>query len=363
MEPASLPLPLGALEEALYNIASSLIADGTKPQFLTPRQILGWSGYARRGAWINREISEAMDKYSLATYPDFESAFIDDHILIGIVPAISNDSSETQDHSITIEDSNTFSASSWVFNDPTHRVSKLEAANREVICVSPNDTLEKCVGLMMAHDFSQLPVVTSPREIKGAVSWKSLGKRLSLGISCKTAADFVDDCPEIYSTASLFDAISLVIEFDFVVVRKPDRTISGIISASDLANQFRFLSEPFLLLGEIENSVRNLIGERISNGDVMRFATTGHYSREINGIFDLDFGQYVAILSSPDIWKSLGIPLDRVTFCAQLDTVRVIRNNVMHFDPDGISPSELRQLQEFTKFLKDLLSIARRIVT
>jgi hypothetical protein len=31
-----------------------------------------------------------------------------------------------------------------------------------------------------------------------------------------------------------------------------------------------------------------------------------------------------------------------------------IRNDVMHFDPDGISPEELHTLREFARFLGDL---------
>ena len=33
---------------------------------------------------------------------------------------------------------------------------------------------------MLSNDFSQLPVMTGPRELKGIVSWKSIGSRLAL---------------------------------------------------------------------------------------------------------------------------------------------------------------------------------------
>ena len=48
------------------------------------------------------------------------------------------------------------------------------------------------------------------------------------------------------------------------------------------------------------------------------------------------------------------MPIDRVTFIKELDQVRAIRNDVMHFDPDGILPDQLERLREFSSFLDRL---------
>jgi hypothetical protein len=37
-----------------------------------------------------------------------------------------------------------------------------------------------------------------------------------------------------------------------------------------------------------------------------------------------------------------------------LNKVREIRNDVMHFDPDGIPPADLEQLRDFAHFLQRL---------
>jgi hypothetical protein len=58
----------------------------------------------------------------------------------------------------------------------------------------------------------------------------------------------------------------------------------------------------------------------------------------------------------------LGLGIDRVTYCADLDAIREIRNNVMHFDPEGVSDDELRKLRMFTNFLKQLQSFFARDV-
>ena len=41
--------------------------------------------------------------------------------------------------------------------------------------------------------------------------------------------------------------------------------------------------------------------------------------------------------------------IDRPTFVKRLDTVRRIRNDVMHFHPDGISDEDLEVLGETNK--------------
>ena len=53
-------------------------------------------------------------------------------------------------------------------------------------------------------------------------------------------------------------------------------------------------------------------------------------------------------------WKKINIQIDRATFCKALDQVRRIRNDVMHFDPDGIPPADLERLRDFAGFMQKL---------
>jgi hypothetical protein len=47
-------------------------------------------------------------------------------------------------------------------------------------------------------------------------------------------------------------------------------------------------------------------------------------------------------------------PIDRKTFTDELKRVGRIRNDVMHFDPDGVAPEDLAILRKFARFLGDL---------
>jgi hypothetical protein len=214
---------------------------------------------------------------------------------------------------------------------------------------------------MMAGGFSQLPVMQNERDVKGLVSWQTIGSRLALGVGGTAARDVSEPHQEIRSDRSIFDAIPIILANDYVLVRDEKNVISGIITAADLSLQFRELTEPFLLLSEIENLLRNLIGDRFSAEELKEACDARDDGRgEITTIADLSLGEYIRLMQKPERWDKLGIAVDRVMFCNKLDQVRIIRNDVMHFDPDGIGESELAQLREFTRFLQQLMTVLGR---
>ncbi len=68
----------------------------------------------------------------------------------------------------------------------------------------------------------------------------------------------------------------------------------------------------------------------------------------------MTLGEYIRLLENPARWDKLGVPIDRKTFVAELERVREIRNDVMHFDPDPVAPEDLAVLQKFARFLGGL---------
>jgi hypothetical protein len=159
---------------------------------------------------------------------------------------------------------------------------------------------------------------------------------------------------EISSDASLFDAVRIIAEEECVLVRAPDHTICGIVTAYDISAQFQQLTEPFLLLGDIENHVRYLIGKAFNLDDLQQAKDADDVDRKIDDVSDLTFGEYVRLLQNGENWTKLKVGIDRKTFIEWLDKVREIRNDVMHFDPDPIESADLRLLKDFAMFLQRL---------
>jgi len=165
----------------------------------------------------------------------------------------------------------------------------------------------------------------------------------------------MDRAGEIPADASLFQAIPIIIELQYVLVRGSDRKITGIVTTSDLSGEFRRLAEPYLLLGEIENQLRRMIGTRFSLPELAE-ARDPLDTRDVKSVADLNFGRYILLLETPDRLNRLKVSIDRGTFVADLHHVREIRNDIMHFDPDPLPDNEIAFLRKFVRFLQVLRS-------
>lgn len=337
---------------------------------LTVRDLLRQYGAQRRGRWVVARIRADLDNANLFTAPDFESAYIDDYISILRDPFKGKSPPQDLRAEILVDEpeanqgvidkvSALDEVTNLVRRDPTYRISKLASASQGVVHVKPDTKLAEIITIMMARDFSQLPVMQSEREVKGVVSWRSIGTRLSLqtatrDIDALRAFDLMDAHHEIRSSFSLFDAIPLVLANDYVLVRGQDQRITGLITANDLSVQFRTISEPFLLLSEIENQLRELLKSKFSVQEMSSARDPSDHDRLVESVDDLTFGEYIRLIEEPGRWQRLNLSIDRSTFCKYLDDARRIRNDVMHFDPDGVPDEDLASLRRLTRFLKEL---------
>jgi len=343
----------------LQSIATALKAGEPSPT-PTVREFLEWFGARRRGQYVVRAIRQSLEHAGLVSQPDFESAYIDARI--NFVPAtasIKASASAVGAADITAATSLTMEADEPIsigIADPTYRVSKLAAANNVPTSVAPDRPVTDAVTLMLSNDFSQLPVMTNERTVKGIISWRSIGARWALDRKGDEVRHYMDEAVEIPADRSIFAALPLIVERDYVLVRAIDK-ITGIITTSDLSLQFQQLAEPFLLLGEIENHIRRLMDGKFNKEQLAAAKDPSDTARKIDNVADLTFGEYVRILQEPNRWQKLRIAIDRTIFIRDLDAVREIRNDVMHFDPDPLPDSDLRTLRKFAKFLQTLQSL------
>ncbi len=241
--------------------------------------------------------------------------------------------------------------------DPTFRIGRLPAANKPLVAVDQCDDVARAVTLMLQYDFSQLPVMQGEREVKGVVTWKAIGSKQALACKCERVADCREDARIVNSNRTLFDAIPTIVEHGYVLVRQRDRKISGIVTASDLSLQFQALAEPFLLLREIELHVRRLIRGKVTTGDIALLGAPAPASPPLQDIAELTFGGYVRLFQHPQVWERLNLRIDRVVLTNLLDDVRKIRNDVMHFDPDPMTPEELGTLKTAVHFMQELYEL------
>ena len=308
------------------------------PERLTVRQLLGHFGYQKRGDYIVSHIRNSLERHKLIADQDFGVGWIDSTITV----QLDSDAVDApQTHLAT---------------DPTHRIGALDAANNKPMSIPPDRPLSAATTIMQLHNFSQLPVMSSKHNVSGIVSWKSIGTRLALGQDRKYVRDCMDPHEEVPVTAPLFEAIAKIAEHGYALVRGQDHRITGIVTATDLSLQFMQLAGPFLFVGEIEGHLRHLIHGKFTL-EQMREASVSEEGVIIEGSGDITLGGYCRLLENKENWELLNLNVDRVEFVKHLDKVRRIRNDVMHFNPDGLSEEETKILRDIARFFESLVRI------
>lgn len=330
----------------------------------TVRAFLGWFGAQRRGWRVVRDIRATLESLSLRTIPDFEYAYIDSRITFRRVTANAVSAEESSGAATVVlpateQEGESLAAAAETptpppVSDPSYRIGKLPAANRKPVSVKPDTAITEAISVMLINDYSQLPVMTTDREVKGLFSWKSFASRTCLRDCGQTVASCMDSHVELSSETSIFEAVRVIAAAECVLIRDQTKMISGLVTTYDLALQFGQLGEPFLLLGEIENHVRNLMERKFSSEELAEARDPSDADRQITSVADLTFGEYIRLLENPRRWGQLGIAIDRAVFVRGLSEIRDIRNDVMHFDPDGVSEDDLGKLRNFAQFLERL---------
>lgn len=300
---------------------------------ITPRELFNSLGYERRTRGNCCLVDKFLKERNLTVVPHYNDVWIDSSITLKHKPK----------------------AKTRLSQDPIIKVRILEEATRTPVFV-PNDAqLTTAITLMRLHDYSQLPVTTNgQRGLCGYISWQTIGIAQANGISTGIVKDYTQSVERVLKlNTPLLDAVRYVYKKEFALVEDESRGICGILTTSDISKQFLTLTEPFLLMEEIEGQIRLLLNDKFLLEDIKRCCY--EQERKVESIDDLTFGEYIRLLQIKENWAKLNISIDKTIFLKALDDVRMIRNDIMHFEPDGISETQHSCLLKFSKLLKSLM--------
>lgn len=301
---------------------------------ISPRDFLAYFHCEKRTKGNNARIDNFLDENNLETNPHFASVWIDGSIKL-----------KHKERARSKSDS-----------DPIIRISILPSANKPPITINRDAKISDAITLMMMHNYSQLPVMSNPRSVAGLITWETIGIGITNGNASKEVKDFLKTNVLILDLDTpLLEAIKTVIKEEVVLVQKNDKSLSGIVTVADISSQFFTLTEPFLLLEKIENLIRLLLNEKFLVEDLKSVCQDDETAEFID---DLSFGQYIRLIENEDNWQKLNLNIERVPFIKQLDKIRIIRNDIMHFDPEGITAEQREDLNNMANFLTEIIKYA-----
>ncbi len=244
----------------------------------------------------------------------------------------------------------TTSASEW---NPA--ISSLIPKGRKLVKVSPDAKLEEATTLMRAYNYSQLPVMAGERNVKGVISWKSIGSSEIAQIGTSEVRHYMDDNisnilrQTVYATDSLIQVSHIIEEHDYVLVKSQQNAIVGIVTVSDLSGEFRTLYEPIYLSGSVELNLRQIVqNANFADCDFEKAGVT-------NVIEKLTLSQYNQLISDEGNWSKLKLKnVDCKTFRKCLSEVTDIRNSVVHFRVREVPHEKKELLRSFSEFVEAL---------
>lgn len=332
--------PAGTQERYEWLKEARARADAKTPVSMPVRDMLArWDAKADGTAPYQR-IDADLANHGLTTSPGYRKVSMDTIVRL-ITPA--QDAEATGHASAGTDDENELDVGLTVGNLPS--------ALSGVVSVPPTATFDEAITVMMLNGYSQLAVLSGSHSLRGAVTWQSIAytRHANPGASF---ADAIIPAREARYDQELVEVLPDLEAWDFVFVRDEKNAVAGIVTTADVVGKYRELSTPFILIGELDQVLRQLISRTFTLQEVTSLCDADG-SRSVTSFDDLEIGDYQRVLENPDRWAKLCWPLDRATFIKRLDDLRVIRNNVMHFNPKPLPTNTVERLRYILKLLRD----------
>lgn len=326
-------------------------AERGKPETITVRDLVRHWGARTRGSRITRRIEADLDNHGLTTDPHFLSVTLDDDIVLAAVQPDS--ASAAGDDGATGTDGVTVTVIQADRVQPREiglTLGNLTNSWRTLVSVKPTASFEEAMTKMLVNDFSQLPVLKSKHTLEGAVTWQSIARaRLKDPDALFSAA--VVPARKLPFSQDLNTVLPILKAEDFVVVTNSHGEITGIVTTADVVGLYEERTLPFLLIGELDQELRQIM--TTIDLDTIRAICAEPDRPVLTSHDDMTMGHYQRVLENPECWAALGWPLDRRTFVDRIGELRKLRNDITHFNPDGVPEDAVDKLRHMLDVIRN----------
>ncbi len=314
-------------------LLASEIKKDKQARKITPRQLFNTFGFSRRTRNNCSYVDKFLEDNDLEVDPNYSEVWIDADVSLKHKQVATTKSPKGSIKKVKI----------------------MEAANKKPIFIDNSAKLNEAVTIMQLNNYSQLPVTNNgERGLCGYISWETIGVASFNGIKSDYVKDYISkDIEVIEINTPILEAIKKIYNNEFAVVVGEDKALCGIITIADISSQFLSITEPFILLEQIENQIRIIFHGCFLLEELKEVCT--EENREITSIDDLTFGEYIRLIEKEEKWEKLNLSADKKVFIKRLDDIRQIRNDVMHFEPAGITKLQHEVLKRTTIYLKQII--------
>ena len=191
-------------------------AESGSPHRMTVRELIGIWGARGRSFEVNERVDADLGNNGMTTRPDFRAVTLDDTVAIVLTTQVSADEGPTLGEQGMSAGTVASTQVGVAENDDEYAwdhgltIGNLPSASRKVCSVAPDATFEEAITLMLTNDYSQLAVMTGPRDLKGAVSWKSIARARNANPEANLSAAITKPFEVVLYTADLIGSLPVI---------------------------------------------------------------------------------------------------------------------------------------------------------
>lgn len=322
-------------------------AETGTPTAMTVRELIGLWGVEDRDSEAAPQITTDLANFGLTTVPDFNAVDLDQTVRVlrfGMAqPPAADGTSDGPEETTSGVDEEPGSAIGLTLGN-------LLPSRARLISVTPTSTFDEAITAMELDDFSQLPVLANPHKIHGVVSWKTITKARAQNPEA-TFSDAIDPDVQVFDyDRRLIDVLHVLLEYEFIFVKDHERKIAGIITAADVVQTYHQTATPFILIGEIDRELHQLILSTFDEATIRDACIRAGLT--FRSVDKMTMSHYQAVLGDESCWNGLGWRLERRRLVNRLSEIREIRNRVMHFSKDAVRDGDVGMIQNFLRTIR-----------
>jgi hypothetical protein len=209
--------------------------------------------------------------------------------------------------------------------------------------------------------------VTAGHTVLGVFSYHSFAQRLMrLGDTKQFVGDWpVDEFMEQLRYHHRSDSWQMILDAldqqRAVLVGNP-LDLEGLVTPMDAVKYLQQISSPFVMLAEIEQSLRRVIRARINEQELQELverSLTGAYpeGQAPKDLSDMSFNDYTLLVTTRDNWDYFAPVFGNSEWArgqanSRLIQIRKLRNDIFHFRRE-LTDSDRARLAEFRNWLEN----------
>jgi len=253
-----------------------------------------------------------------------------------------------------------------------HEVGCLFPGETTVETLEPSTSVKDALAVMLEKNYSQMPVVEDGI-VRGVFSLRSLaaniGRLAKLDVASLPVEELMEQIPYVSVKDSLHRIWTQLNQYDALLVGNVQQ-VQAIATTFDVLKYFYALAKPYILLWEIELTLRRLIEIAVPDetlSQCISAALASHYEKLKRPcptfLVQMTFEDYRSLLGYRENWPHFEQVFGRrEVVLARMEQVRDIRNDVFHFR-DAFTFEKLQTLAAMRDWAWDKVNRAERIVS